>query len=520
MAIRAFPTAEGFGANAIGGRGGRVIEVTNLNDSGAGSLRDAAQVQSGPRTVVFRIGGTINLAAPLKINHPFCTIAGQTAPGDGIQLKNASLQIVTNDVIVRFIRVRSGLDLINPSVGLDIDTILVWGGGVVPNPAQNVITDHCTAMWSTDQTCDAYGSVTVTHQWNLIAEGLNVGHSITLDSSGNRTKGPNISHSDGSIIGADPYTGPTIRVTYHHCLWAQCGDRLPLMNPLTDAYDGTTPIMQVELVNNVVYDWLADGGGMRATLVFDSNAQFSAFPARNAGHPPAGQINLIGNTYRKGPNTNSDNGVGWCSPYIQIYAKDNIGPASTNAVDGFSIPIHRTDCSGTSGLNLYAKWPNYDPFSPYVLQTNTPFSFPLIPATISPAATNYDTVLDNAGCSSVVRNGVRVSIRDAVDTRIVSEVRNRTGQVGGSLTYAQWSSGGNLTYPTIANGTPPADSDHDGISDAWAIANNVPVGGAQLTASNGYTYLENYINELAGDFSSGTIIDTIPPTVPTGLQVI
>ena len=151
----AFPGAEGFGAFATGGRGGTVYEVTNLNDSGPGSLRAVVETE-GPRIVVFRVGGTIELQESLKIDDPYITIAGQSAPGDGITLKGYELRIRTHDVIVRYLRIRSG-----PSAAQDSVQLL---------GAERVILDHNSFSWATDENASAtQGSKDVTFQWNIFS---------------------------------------------------------------------------------------------------------------------------------------------------------------------------------------------------------------------------------------------------------------------------------------------------------------------------------------------------------------
>lgn len=155
----AFPTAEGYGKYTVGGRGGTVYEVTNLNDSGVGSLRAAVEA-SGPRTVVFRVSGTINLTKNLQINNPNITIAGQTAPGDGICLKKYPLIIAANQVIIRYLRVRLGGES-----GDDSDAV---SGRFV----SNVILDHISASWSVDETMSVYHCENITIQWCLIAESM------------------------------------------------------------------------------------------------------------------------------------------------------------------------------------------------------------------------------------------------------------------------------------------------------------------------------------------------------------
>ena len=163
-AIPAFPGAEGFGWHAIGGRGGTVYEVTNLNDSGPGSLRDA--ISQPHRTIVFRVSGTIDLQSQLVIREPFITIAGQTAPGDGICLRNYSCELQSHDLVVRYLRSRLG-----DEARQEDDSISILHG------CRDVIVDHCSATWSVDECLSTSGNDDrITVQWCLIAEPLN--HSV------------------------------------------------------------------------------------------------------------------------------------------------------------------------------------------------------------------------------------------------------------------------------------------------------------------------------------------------------
>src|SRR3954471_20227850 len=186
--IPAFPGAEGFGARTTGGRGGAVYEVTTLDDAGPGSLRDA--LAAGNRTVVFRVSGTIDLKTPLVVSRPNITIAGQTAPGDGICLRRQPFSVRTHDVVVRHLRSRLG-----DEPGLQADCITLDHG------ARDVILDHCSATWSIDEALSFAGDVTgITVQWCLIGEALN------------RSKHPKGPHGYGSLARSNG------QVTLHHNL--------------------------------------------------------------------------------------------------------------------------------------------------------------------------------------------------------------------------------------------------------------------------------------------------------------
>jgi pectate lyase len=253
--LPAFPGAEGFGAITSGGRAGRVVLVRNLDDCGPGSLREAVQAP-GPRTVVFRVGGLITLRTPVVIAEPFLTIAGHTAPGDGICLRGQTVEIRTHDVVVRHLRFRPG-DL----SGAEVDGLTVGSG------SRRVILDHCSAGWSVDESLSLAGDVRdVTVQWCLIGEALN--RSI-------HRKGR---HGYGSLVRA------TGGVTLHHNLWAHNAARNPRLG---DDY-GRPPWPLFDVRNNVVYDYGEIASGMTGDNL---------------------EANYVGNYVRPGPSSDTTRGV-------------------------------------------------------------------------------------------------------------------------------------------------------------------------------------------------------------------
>jgi pectate lyase len=249
--LPAFPQAEGFGAYALGGRGGKVIFVDNLNDDGPGSLR-AAVKDPDPRIVIFRVSGTIELQSDLVINHPFITIAGHTAPGDGICLKNFPLKIQhTHDAIVRGIRVRPGIELLE--VGTSTD-------GIAIEYSQNVIVDHCSASWSTDEILNTNNkNADITVQWCIFSESLN--NSIQQRE-----------HGYAATLGGQ-------RTSIHHNLFAHNKGR----NPSIGGGDRGRR-SELDITNNVVYNWIY--------RVCD-------------GKPH--NVNFVANYYRPGPATPPNN---------------------------------------------------------------------------------------------------------------------------------------------------------------------------------------------------------------------
>lgn len=263
--LPAFPGAEGFGSHTPGGRGGRVIEVTNLNDSGPGSLRAACEAE-GARIVVFRVGGTIRLQSPLKIVNPYITVAGQTAPGDGILIRDAGVQVKGHDAIIRFIRVRVGEERNGASNEQDCMNI----GGEKDAPAYNVIIDHCSFSWAVDENGDSYNHASdFTFSWCIFSEALR--NSI-------HKKG---GHSMGVLLGPG-----TTRSSIHHCLFVHNNSRNPRIKS-----------GRRDIVNNVIYNW----GSF--------NAVFSGSP----------EVNFVANYFKPGPNSSDS------CPLIANYGEGGIG---------------------------------------------------------------------------------------------------------------------------------------------------------------------------------------------------
>ncbi len=227
--LRAFPEAEGFGAQSQGGRGGKVLFVTNLNDSGTGSFRSAIE-SKGPRTILFRVSGLIELKSTLKIREPFLTVAGQSAPGDGICLKNFGLQIHTHDVIVRYLRIRPGDEPAKEFAKLKKD--FTPDAISVAAPSHDVIFDHCSASWSVDECCSVSGEgiTNITVQWCLISESLN------------DSVHPKGAHGFGSLLRCNG------NLSFHHNIYAHHLSRSP--RPGTYG-DGS---ILLDFRNNVLYN--------------------------------------------------------------------------------------------------------------------------------------------------------------------------------------------------------------------------------------------------------------------------
>jgi pectate lyase len=242
----AFPGAEGYGRFALGGRGGKVLFVTNLNDKGPGSLRSAIEAKF-PRIVVFNISGTIELQSDLRIVHPRITIAGQTAPGGGICLRKYPLKISADDAVVRFIRVRLG-----DEAGRKVD-------GIGVRDAENVIVDHCSVSWTLDEAVNTYhGTKNITIQWSLISESL---HNSRLRQG----------HGFAASLGG-------VNTSYHHNLLANNAGRNPSI-----AGEMENPTINLDFRNNVIFNW-----------------QYRTLDGRPRS------INVVNNYYKAGPASRED----------------------------------------------------------------------------------------------------------------------------------------------------------------------------------------------------------------------
>jgi pectate lyase len=249
----AFPGAEGFGQFTRGGRGGDVYHVKNLNDSGPGSLREGIRSATGPRTIVFDVSGTIELKKPLVVNKSFLTIAGQTAPGDGVCLKDWTFEIKkASQIIVRYLRVRLG-DQHKPHGDPD---------AITTNDVDHVIFDHITSSWGVDSNHDLRRGSNFTLQWSIYAEALN--HSL---------------HTKGEHAMLSSFRDLTGNISLHHNLFCSSRDR----HPTLASGSKTRPGVIVDYRNNVVYNLSG------ATNLGDAH------------------INFINNYYRPGPNTRNGN---------------------------------------------------------------------------------------------------------------------------------------------------------------------------------------------------------------------
>ncbi len=436
-AMPAFPGAEGGGMYAVGGRGGAVIEVTNLNSYGEGSFRRAC-LTKGPRTIVFRVGGTIDLKGfPITVqgnDRDYLTIAGQTAPGGGIQIKGGSLILRINEFIVRYMRFRLGAEHGNQ------DALQVSSPNR-QNRKRNGIVDHCSIYWGIDETCD-FGQYfdNLTMQWSIVAEGL---YKSLYDVPSywkpwydDGTK-KYWAHSRGIMV-----TEWSRNVSIHHCVIYNSDER----NPLIQSSD-------CDVVNNVI---VAELRGMLQTL---------SGPVRT---------NWIGNYFRSyeeySPICIYEYNNGW-NVGSGSYYKDNYDPRDrpSDSYPERTIRGFIWDRRGFADMDSAYK-----------------FNYP--PITTEPVRKAYHTVLNNVGAN--------YPESDSADIRVINNILN--GDDARTLVNDPSEVGG---FPTIEGGTPPTDSDHDGMPDKWETAHGLNPNDASdrngtNLSSEGYTNLEVYLNGI------------------------
>lgn len=416
MRAPAFPGAEGFGKYATGGRGGRVIVVTNLNDSGEGSLRKAIRVKE-PRIIVFAVSGTIDLESPLDINYGNLTIAGQSAPGDGICLRNFSTNIKAGNVIVRYLRFRLGDESRQESDA--------FGG---TKGRSDIMIDHCSVSWSTDECASFYRNSDFTMQWCIISESL----SLSVHTKGR--------HGFGGIWGGKG-------ASFHHNLLAHHSSRLPRFSGSSSTRN--SPDELVDFRNNVIYNW-----GYNNTYGGEK-----------------GRYNMVNNYYKPGPATKEsvrERIVNPSEPYGQFFVSGNYVAGSREVTaDNWNGGVQ---CEGPDAAFHAGE-------------------FPVEAIRTQNAADAYRDVLKYAGASLH---------RDAVDKRIVREVRKGTATYGANgIIDSQQNVGG---WPVLEQGAVPADSDRDGMPDQWERRKRLrpddPSDASEHTLDARYTNVEVYLNSL------------------------
>lgn len=437
----AFPGAEGFGKYTTGGRGGKVMIVTNLNDDGPGSFRDAA-VAKGKRIIVFAVSGTIHLEKKLFIKGDV-TIAGQTAPGDGICFADQPVSLSGDNIIIRYIRVRMG-DKYQRQKGM------VDGSGgddaFSASGRKHIIIDHCSFSWSTDEVCSVYKGDSTTLQWNIITEPLNYSyHFETGDKDWEH-------HGYGGIWGGQ-------HLSAHHNLFAHCVSRNPRFNGARLGADEEF----VDFRNNVIYNWQHN----------------------NVYGGEAGNYNLVNNYYRYGPETNKNVRFRIVNPskldkqpYGQFYVDGNYVDGAPDVTKNNAAGVH-IDPKGTEEEKKT------------VIKTIA-FSTEAIP--VQTAEDAYKAILLHVGASFQ---------RDTIDARIINNVIDRTGKIidvqGGYPHHSPFELTTNA-WPVLKSLPAPVDTDKDGMPDEWEKKNglneNDAADASQYKLDKQYTNIEMYINSL------------------------
>lgn len=431
--IPAFPGAEGAGAFTPGGRGGRIFEVTHLNDNGPGSLREAVEAE-GPRIVIFRVSGIITLEKLLTISNPYLTIAGQTAPGDGICIRGQTTEINTHDVVLRYLRFRRG------NIKDRNDAL----GGY---PVGNIIVDHCSASWGLDENLSLYRYMkkmpdgpdrkmpveNLTIQWCISSEALDLNN-----------------HAFGATWGGR-------NCSFHHNLFACNTGRNPSIG-WGDHFD---------LRNNVLFNWrhrTVDGG--------DASSM----------------VNIVANYYKPGPAVNPGSArYRICRPqHLDMYSEaqregkwyvaenfvvDNPKVTSDNWDGGVQFDDVKTEAEIKALIKK--------------VRATTPAPAPHI--TQQSAEQAYELVLAQAGAT--------LPKRDPVDERIINIVRTGKPTYKNGIIDIPSDVGG---WPEYKTAPAPVDSDHDGMPDIWekkfGLSWNDPSDGAKDADEDGYTNVEEWLN--------------------------
>jgi pectate lyase len=435
----AFPGAEGFGKFTTGGRGGKVFIISNLNDRGPGSFREAAETKE-KRIIVFALSGTIHLETKLTIRGDV-TIAGQSAPGDGICLADNSVGFGGDNIIVRFIRFRMG-DKYQKGGMVDGNGGDDAFGGTRRN---NIIIDHCSLSWSTDEVFSVYAGDSTTLQWNLISEPLNYSyHFETGDKDYEH-------HGYGAIWGGR-------HSSFHHNLFAHCNNRTPRFDGIRNA-----PEENCDYRNNVIYNW---GGN-------------------NVYAGEGGNYNIVNNYYKYGPATAANAKTRVVNPYKKppaipfgkFYVEGNYidGSPEVTANNWLGITMN----NGTEADAMAAKLDK--PYLVVNIKTET-------------AVAAYESVLKFVGASYK---------RDTLDERIISDVKNRTGgliDVQGNFPHGTAYELTVNAWPALNSMPAPMDTDKDGMPDDWENKHGLnpnDAGDASVyKLDKNYTDLEVYLNNL------------------------
>ena len=493
--LPAFPGAEGFGKYTTGGRGGNVYHVTSLEDSNAKGTLRWANAQKGPRTIVFDVSGTIFLKSGLKIANN-TTLAGQTAPGDGICVADYPLTLGSN-VICRYMRFRLGNAAIVKAVEawaaqngytatqvfnnkdlLDKVTMPHEGDGLGSMDENNIVVDHCSVSWSIDECLSVYGGRNLTVQWCISSQSLvNAGHS----------KG---SHGYGGNWGG-------AGSSFHHNLIAHHTSRTPRLGPR----QGTQTDERMDMRNNVIYNWGGNGcyggEGMKVNIV---NNYYKPGPATKS-RSTAVQQRIAGIGIRTSEYTEHDTAKpnGWdlmWHVWGKFYVTGNKNSLHSQVTDDNWTYGMYNQISNDASVDY-----TYTQVTKDTMRIDEPI--PFVAVTTHTADQAYDRVLKYVGASLH---------RDALDEIIISDVTNGQATFTGSGNNSGFINSQDdvkskipTLWPELAQGEAEPDTDGDGMPDSWENAHGLNANDAadgNQTGADGYTNLENYLNAIVADITA------------------
>lgn len=431
--IPAFPGAEGAGGYTRGGRGGRIIEVTNLDDSGPGSLRAAIEAE-GPRIVIFRISGIITLEKVLTISNPYITVAGQTAPGDGICIRGQTTEINTHDVVLRYLRFRRG------NIKDRNDAL----GGY---PVGNIIVDHCSASWGLDENLSLYRYMkktpdgkakkmpaeNITIQWCISSEALDLNN-----------------HAFGATWGGK-------NCSFHHNLFACNTGRNPSIG-WGDHFD---------FRNNVLFNWrhrTVDGG--------DASSM----------------VNIVANYYKPGPAVNKGaTRYRICRPQHLDMHSEAQREGKWYVAENFVVGNPKVTSNNWDGGVQFDDAETEAEVKALIKKVRSTTPVPAVPITQQSAEQAYILVLTQAGAT--------LPRRDPVDVRIINIVLEGKPTYKNGIIDIPSDVGG---WPEYKSAPAPIDSDHDGMPDSWekkfGLKWSNPADGSKDADSDGYTNVEEWLN--------------------------
>ncbi len=448
----AFPGAEGFGKYSTGGRGGNVIEVTSLKDQDMngnakeGTFRAAlaeAEASSEPSTIVFKVSGIIELDAEIKASCNNLTIAGQTAPGDGICIKNNSVKISGENIIVRYMRFRPGDETANGgTTEIEVSCLNIEN-------SRQVIVDHCSMSWSTEENFGFYDNDSTSVQYCILSE--------SLDSS---------YHPKGNRGYAAQWGGQY--ASYHHNLIAHHNSRAPRFN---GSHSNDTMAIQ-DFRNNVLYNFAGRGS------IYGGESEIWYDPDGDGENNAGSFINFCYNYIKPGPDYD-ESGYFMRPSYGRAAPDTGVSYSEWYVANNKFVDYDDVTADNWKGVNDY-----------YVgsidsIKVDSPHKVDSVP-TVSPDSA-YQLVIANAGA-------IR-PIRDSVDIRVINSVINGTGKIIDSQTEV----GGWPDYETPDTALIPDDTDGDGMPDYWETENGLDStdasDGNNFDLSNeGYTNLEVYLN--------------------------